>query len=495
MDRTKSAPSPSLQAGPSGSKDAAGAPFRLLVLLNLAVLVCLIGLLARSLLAPATVAPAADVEALKAAAADLEERGLYASAAATWQRFLDAAPDSPDRAELLLHLGDLRVRAEQYDRAAEAFALTRLAAPGDKELSEKAAAGLAACEDLSGHHGEVARLLAARRLKPPRKSDSPAVLSVGDEKLTEADLERLMAQQVERTLAAEGALGDNARRQAALRQLDNPVVRARFLRMVVQNDLFLRRARELKLDQDEEFARAREQAIDGLLLQRLLGQEIRVAPPTPADLEAYYKSHEADFRQPDSIHVIAVRVADDKAAADFLAKVKTAEDFRKAADALRQSEGEQAAFGRQIFLGRTDQVFGKAESLFAMAEDQWTTQPVAAGQNRYLVLIDKKSPARTATLPEVRQFVQQTVLQQRQQEAVDKLFHDLADRYRVQMLIKAPAAVPGATSGEADQMIGETPVPRAKPGTAPGTTEKPPAKPSEKPPVAQENPDNPLRKP
>ncbi|MCS7304373.1 MAG: peptidylprolyl isomerase [Thermoguttaceae bacterium] len=380
-----------------------------------------------------------DPEKMKLAAKELEERGLAAAAAAAWQAYLDAQPQAPDRWEVLLRIGNLYLRAQQPTQAAQAFALLRQEVP-DEQLKQQVEAGLVACERLSGLYGPIEKWLAQRRLQPQSiAAQGQVVAIVGDEKLTEADLDMLLRSRLDQLLAAQGLSADKAQREAQLRQWNSPGMRARLLRLLLQNDLFLRRAREMKLHEDPEFVAQREETLEMLLLERFLERELVDTAPTQADVEAYYRSHLAQFQQPEMLQVVLMQLPDAKTAAETGAKIQSAEEFVRIAASLKGANGQPAAGLRQIVRNRPDPILGDPEPLFQLQEGQWTNRPLEVRGNYYLVLVDKKIPARTLSLAEVRPVILDTLRQQRRQEALDRLFEQLSHRYGVKILLQAPA--------------------------------------------------------
>lgn len=525
---TRQDPSKATRSDPQGRHDQAAAPeranwLRLLVFLNAGVLACMAAFLVRGALwSPQPAAPAVLPEQLKATAVALEKRGLDAPAAAAWQSYVDAAPEDPERAEILYHVGELHVRAEQFDQAASAFVHAELAAGENKELAEKVGPRLIECLGGMGRFGEVSRELARRRESGAKKPDDRQVVAtIGEIKITESDLDQMVEDHVDRMLAAQGVSDDRNRRQMALQQASRPNVRARLLHDLVQKELFLRRAHELKLDQDKGFLLAREQATQALLLGKLQNRELKLSPPTEADLEAFYQEHQADFRQPDKLDVLGIRVADEKAAAAVLEKITSAADFRKQAQRIRQSgfaNGEMA-FTRTLFLGQADPVLGNTDALFALSEGQWTKEPITRNVNTLLVLVETKTAARTPSFAEVKQYVRDRYLQRMKSLALDKLFRDLMAHYDVDIKLDAvPRQLPefsdaGGMIAEPGSAAANPLTPPAKPVTPAAKPVTPPVKPvtpriepvtppikpvtpAAKPvPKPQQKPDNPLRDP
>jgi hypothetical protein len=204
-----------------------------------------------------------------------------------------AAPDAPDRAEILYRIGKLRIEAQQYGEAAAALVHAEEAAGGNKELTGKIGPLVVQCLSRLGRYGEVGREL-ARRVELGAAADgrgkAKVLATISGQAFTEADLDRLAERRVDNMLAMEGAAGDAERRQAILQQFSTPEARRRLLQELLQVELFCRRARELKLDREDDFRQTCDQAEQTLLAERFLVKELGKIQPTAVDLESFYKA-------------------------------------------------------------------------------------------------------------------------------------------------------------------------------------------------------------
>ncbi len=292
---------------PEGLKRREGPRLRgllwLLALMQAATLVCLAVVLSRSGGPAGTTREAGQATPsgeLRATAKQLEDKGLDAEAAEVWQSYLQAAPDGPDRAEILYRIGKLRMQAEQYGAAVAALLHAEQAAEGNKDLATKIGPRVVECLARLGRYGEVGREL-ARRVEVGAEKDgrgkAKVVATITGQSLTEADLDRLAERRVDSMLAMQGAAGDEHRRQAILQQLSTPAARRQLLQELLQTELFCRRARELKLDQDDEFRQVRDQAEQSLLAERFLAKELGKIEPTEVDLESYYKANASRYAE------------------------------------------------------------------------------------------------------------------------------------------------------------------------------------------------------
>ncbi len=418
----------------------------LVLLLHIAGLLCLLLLLRRPAVPGSSAAeapPPGSVEELKAAALELEDRSLDAQAARAWAAYLAAAPQADDRAEIYYRIGKLHMQAELFDEAAAALVRSELAAGGDRELAAKIGPKLVECLRRQGLYGEVGRELARQVEQRPDKPAKARVLAtLAGDPLTEADLDRMIQRRVDRMLALQGAAADPASREAVLKQFDNPEARQRLLQELLQTQMFCRRARELKLDREDEYLQARELLVQDLLAGRFLARELEKLQPTDVDLQSYYAANRDRYRQPESIDGAWTALGDDEDEAGVLEGIESAQQFRelleqrKSADAAAQ---QTPATGRLV-RGRVDPTLGPTDALFELPEGQWTKAAHVHDGQRFLVAVEKKTPPRTPPLSEVRQRVQADYMARKQREWSEKLFRDLMARYDVRLM---PANGPG----------------------------------------------------
>ncbi|MBN2476272.1 MAG: peptidyl-prolyl cis-trans isomerase [Pirellulales bacterium] len=404
-----------------------------------ATLACLAALLWRAgpTDSPVTDQTAGGVAEWKAVAMQLENKSLDAQAAQAWKAYLAAAPSAEDRAEVLYRIGRLYLQADQPAEAAAALVRSELAAGDDSELKAKIGPQLVECLRREGLYGEVGREL-SRRVEaggePPGGARVLATLA-GDP-LTEADLDRMIERRVDRMLSLQGASGDRAARDAILRQFSSPAMREQLLHELLRTELFCRRARELKLDQEEEYLRARQFLEQDLTAGRFLARQLEKIQPTGVDLESYYQAHRQQYQEPESIEVTWFPLGPEEDPGALLKEIESTEDFRKLAEGRQPDGGEadQGAATRLLIRGRNDSVLGGTDALFELAEGQWTRQPLVHGNARYLVLVEKKTPARTPSLAEVESRVQADYLARKRQELSEQLLQDLMTRYDVRIM-------------------------------------------------------------
>jgi hypothetical protein len=201
----------------------------------------------------------------------------------------------------------------------------------------------------------------------------------------------------------------------------------------------------LKLDQDPEYLDARRYLEEDLLAQRFQQRELGKIQPTDVDLEAFLKLNEEQYRLPESLQVAALPLKDGEDAAPLLDRIHSPEDFLKIA--RERLGGEQEPPRETVVRGRPHPELGDGGPLFQLDQGDWTRRPHVAGQKRFLVLVESKSPGGTASLSEIRPQVEGDYRARKRQELADRLFRELMTRYDVK--IKTPEKTTAKEKGDA----------------------------------------------
>lgn len=379
-------------------------------------------------------------EELKDLALQLENKSLSGEAARAWEKYLDAAPDETEKAEIFFRIGKMYMQSEQFDRAATALIRCELADDAGN-LETKIGQNLVTCLRRLGLYGEVGRELSRRVETGGEEVEQGKILAtLAGEQLTEADLDRLVERRVDQMLSLQGHR-DDSMRQAVLKQFSSPEMRQQLFQDLLRTELFTRRARELKLDQDDEFLQARQALENNLLASRFQSRKFSSVQPTDVDIETYYKAEQGQYREPASLETIVIELTDDDDATQLLENLKTTDDFKQLANTRRSKISDAAdeyleddVPVQTLVQGQRDPTLGTTDSLFSLAAGQWTNEPHTNGEQRFLVLVQKKSPAQTPPLSEIRPRVTADYMARKQQELSQKLFADLMDRYNVKVI-------------------------------------------------------------
>ena len=269
---------------------------------------------------------------LKETAMRLEDRGLKAGAARAWERFVDHSPASAERNKLLYRAGKLYFESGEYERAADAFVRAEVAGGDDPELEKLIAPKMVECLRRLGLYGEVGRELSRRVEVGGEETGRGRVLATfAGETFTEADLDRLIEQRVDRLLAMRGGSGQARARMLAERR--TPDRKKALFQEILQTQLFTRRARELALDREEDFIEAREFLEESLLAERFLKEALQKIQPTEIDLKAFHGAYPDRYVDEESGKSLDFETARERVFEDYI-RTKQREIMEKLAGDL-----------------------------------------------------------------------------------------------------------------------------------------------------------------
>jgi hypothetical protein len=395
-----------------------------------------------------TAASIAGGEDPRAVALALEDRSLDLQAAEAWRQYLQQNPAATDRAEVLYRMGKLYLNAEQYGDGAAALVRAEQAAGDNEDLKAKIGPQLITCLRRLGRYGEVGREL-SRQIEAGASDvgQGKVLATVAGESLTDADLDRMVEQRVDQQLRMAGAGEDESTRQMLLKRFAEPSIRQQLLTDLLRRELFTRRARELELDQTEDFARQRQMLEDDLLADRFEQQKLAPIQPTRVDLESFYAARREGYVEPESAECTFFELEPDERAEDVLKDVESADDFRQVAAERDEDAGDAPAGPETVVLvrGREHPVLGDVEAVFDLDAGSWTSKPLSNGERRFMVLIEKKTPARTPEFDEVASRVEAEYRNRKRQEVLERTFQELMVRYDVKLQPQATRDAPASS--------------------------------------------------
>jgi foldase protein PrsA len=191
------------------------------------------------------------------------------------------------------------------------------------------------------------------------------------------------------------------------------------------------------------------------LKAKLLSDKIKKAvyskvKVTDGDVQTYYTTHLADYKQPDSRDVRHILVKTKAQAEKLYEQIKGGADFAKLARKYSTDTGTAQQGGKYTaYKGRSVAPFDKF--VFA-AKTGELSHPIKTefGWHVILVLSDIKPPSTTPLNKDVKSQIHTTLLQQRQKAALDKWTKDVTAKYNDDVAYApgyAPAQAAGTTTG------------------------------------------------
>lgn len=406
-----------------------------------------------------TSAPGLPAEQLEQLALRLEDKNLSTAAAEAWREYLAAAAPAADKAARVhVRIGRLYQAAGQFEQAlgsyyrAEALAGGNAAAAGD-DLALR----IRDCYERMGRYAELAREVNERTSMQSDGSNISGrqiVAEIGDEKITAAEFDRMLTDEVETMLTSTPGL--SAERIESLRKqvydrYARPDQRSNMLQQIVARRVLAREARKRKLDQDAAYRKRLVEDADNRLAATLTTRVAdERATTTDQDIERYYEANKSHYEIPARAELGRIVVASRDAAADLIKQLDGGGDFA----ALAKEHSTEAAakeHGGQV----DDAMFemdeevpgvGKDEKLHAMlwalSAGSHLKEPYPIGDAWHVYKVLKKSEGRTPPLSEVRERVESECRQARRGEVMQQFMHELFKEYRVRLNPAAATSQP-----------------------------------------------------
>ena len=205
---------------------------------------------------------------------------------------------------------------------------------------------------------------------------------------------------------------------------------------------------------------------DRLTSQKLYDKVTANVKVTDTDVDNYYKAHVTQYRQPESrtVRHILISVcgpstpqsakclpdAKAKALADKLYdRIKAGESMAKLAKKYSQDPGSASQGGKlTVTRGQTVAPFDQTAFLLGVGT---LSRPVKTQYGYHLIMpISGIKPAQTTPLKDVRNAIQQQLLQQRKQEAMANWVKDIQKKFKVSYADGyAPISTTASTAGTA----------------------------------------------
>jgi parvulin-like peptidyl-prolyl isomerase len=247
-------------------------------------------------------------------------------------------------------------------------------------------------------------------LPAPKVSAAPAatlapdavIITVGDEKVTKAQFERILSSVPEQQRA----------------QFNSPAGRKRLADQLVELKALAQEARTRKLEDDPTVKAEIALKVDQTLAQKLFQTFIESSKPDDAELHAYYEAHKSEWEQVKAKHILirfkgsSVPLKPDQKerteeealalATDLRAKILAGASFDELAKANSDDSGNAASGGSlgTFEKGRMVPPFDKAA--FA-AEPGKVTEPVKSQFGYHLILVEEH---KTKPFEEVRKQIE-----------------------------------------------------------------------------------------
>ena len=393
---------------------------------------------------PAAGTPAMSAEQTKQLAAKLARRNLYRRSAALWRDYLASADLSdPERAKTLFQIGSMLEKAEMYAQAIEYYYRSEMASKLD-ELAPQINSHIKSCFERLGRFSALRyELMDRTAITPSDTAGAKIVAEIGPEKITAADLDAEIENEIDNQLAPMAAFMTpeqlNEQKSKALEQYKDPRAKQQFLQGWLAQEILYRQALEEQLAEKPEVKRLLADLTASLLSQQLmnarLASKINV---TETDLQTYYTANKNQYVEPAAAGISHILVKDRQQADDLIKRINDGEDFAKLAAEFSEDQATKDAGGKidaDVTPGSYVPVIGDAndlsEKIFAADPNAVLDEPFETEKGWEVIKLDEKRPERQKSFDQVRQQVMMTLTNLKRRDVQADYIKLMMDKYNV----------------------------------------------------------------
>ncbi|MCU0915106.1 MAG: peptidyl-prolyl cis-trans isomerase [Planctomycetes bacterium] len=400
-------------------------------------------------------------EQVRTLAARLAQRNLYQQAAAAWQDYLATAGCAgAEQARIHFQIGDLLEKAGLYADAIEHYYRSETVAEV-KELGPQINARIKECFERLGKFTALRyELMDRTSLDASQPAGGKVVAEIGAEKITEAQLDARLEENLENQLAPmQGLLTPeqfNEQKKRALEQARDPKTKQEFLQGWLAQEILYRQALQEKLGDKPEVQRVvhdlTRQALSQQLMNDQLAAKIHI---TDSDLQMYYAANKDKYTEPEQAQISHVLVREEGQANELLKRARDGADFAALAKELSLDEATKSSGGRiaqEVTKGAYVPGIGDANeinaAIFAAGAPAVLEKPFKTEKGWEVIKVEQKRAARQKSFEEVSQQVAMQLLRQKREEVQRQYIQEMMDKHQVVIHTSAFAPAPQAAPKE-----------------------------------------------
>ncbi|HRX84927.1 MAG TPA: peptidyl-prolyl cis-trans isomerase [Phycisphaerae bacterium] len=410
--------------------------------------------------------PQLSVDQVREAAMELERKNVSGEAADLWNEYLGMARvDALEEGNIRYRIGKNRQNANEPEKAYAQFVMAEiLLGDSNPELTDEIKRRRRECLRHMGQLADLAREISEQSRPPGDKTveGDQVVAEIGDEKITVADFDRMLTEQIE--LAVKSRPGqtpaeEQINRERYHQQLADPDRRATSLGNLVITRVLAQEARKEHLHEAPEFRERLSAMADSVLAQTLLFEEVNQrATVTDDDVKRFYEAHKDRYTQPAASFIAHVQCADEASARDVIARVQSGasfEDIVKAESKDRSTRDKLGILADPV-LASGDEVplFGKNAKLHDAIRDAEAgsvlPDPYRSPMGWHAIKVMSHRVEQAQPLEDIFDQVKQDTKAARTQEVTHQYIQELENRYKVKLYPQALGATGDASPADAN---------------------------------------------
>ena len=207
-----------------------------------------------------------------------------------------------------------------------------------------------------------------------------------------------------------------------------PQFREHCLKQMMAFHLYAKMAEDEKMDETEEFKAMLAKARKEILAQTAINSVLKGIEVTENEMHAFYNDHPDHFAEPESAHAKHILVDTEEKALEIMESITKGdvafEDAAKEFSSCPSNAqgGDLGEFGRGQMVPEFDQVAFEAEVGKVVG-------PVKTQFGYHLIKVEGRKEASVMAFDAVKEYIQGTLLQQKQNEVYTAKYNELLDKY------------------------------------------------------------------
>ncbi len=340
----------------------------------------------------------------------LLSKGLYADAANAFEAYVDKGGyDKKELASICNKLGNIYMDLKDYEKALSSFYKSEMLNPDAEYKQEMNQKIVSALESLGLSQQAQYELESRTSLNPAAQKKENIAVRIGNREITNEEID----------------LAINRLPEQVRNQLNTKEEKLKFIRDYVATEVLYEKGKKLGLDKDINIRTSVEEYKKHLVLQSLVGDEIKKELKiTPEGVELYYKANKDKYSTLERAKVSFIQLDNPSRSADASAK-------------LKQGKGKEIkqwiyadTFSLPEDIGESKEA---VESIFKQ-DKGGIVNPVKVNDKWYMFIIDEKEAKVEKPFDKVKDRVESDYRISKQQQIIQSMIDKAMEQQEVEIL-------------------------------------------------------------
>jgi len=336
-------------------------------------------------------------------------KGLNSNAAQAFEAYIEKSQaDKKDLASICYKLGNIYIDLKDYEKALTNFYKSELLNPDPGYKQDMDQKIVSALENLGLSQQAQYELDSRTSIEPAGQKNEKIVVRIGKREITNQEIDMVINRLPEQI--RKGLNSDNAK--------------LRFVREYVATEVLYEKWKKLGLDKNTNIRYAVEDFKKQLVLQELLGDEIkRELKITPEDVALYYEANKGKYSVAERVKVSYLELNDQSKKDEVSAKLKQGKGEKIEQWIERGSVFLPAGIGESA---------EAVESIFKYNKGE-IVAPVKVKDRLYMFIINQKEPQRQQGFEEVRAQVEREYRMQKEQQIIQSFLDKAVEQQEIEI--------------------------------------------------------------